>query len=103
VRERLLSRTPVDGIWYVPDSISALDLPGRLITDDADFQSLDELKAARYMTSRSLQIRALLIEKFAHDGKGDAIRASFQHVGQWHMELVPGSDYQLWTADLKEN
>jgi hypothetical protein len=103
VRERLLSRTPVDGIWYVPDPISALDLPGRLITTEADFQPLDELKSARYATSRPLQIRALLIEKFAHDGKGDAIRASFQHAGPWHMEPVPDSDYQLWTADLKEN
>lgn len=102
VRERLLSRTPADQIWYVPDPISALDLPGRLITTDADFQPLEELAAARYTTSHPLQIRALLIEKFAHDGKGDAIRASFPQAGPWHMERIPDSDYQLWTADLKE-
>jgi hypothetical protein len=103
VRERLLSRTPIDGIWYVPDPVSALDLPGRLITTDADFQPLDELKAAQYATSRPLSLRALLIEKFAHDGKGDAIRGSFHDAGPWHMETVTGSDYQLWTADLKEH
>jgi hypothetical protein len=103
VRERLLSRTPADGIWYVPDPISALDLPGRLITTEADFQPLDELRAAQYTTSRPLKVCALLIEKFAHDGKGGAIRASFRQAGPWQMELVPGSDYQLWTADLKEN
>ncbi|HET9830433.1 MAG TPA: hypothetical protein VFP91_01930 [Vicinamibacterales bacterium] len=103
VRERLLSRTAAAEIWYVPDSISALDLPGRLITTEADFQPLAELEAARYKTSRPLQLRALLIEKFAHDGKGDAIRASFPQAGPWQKEIVPGSDYQLWTSDLKEH
>ena len=103
VRERLLSRTSGDGIWYVPDPISALDIPGRLITTDADFQPLAELEAARYTTSRPIQLRALLIEKFAHDGKGDAIRASFPQAGPWRNERVTGSDYQLWTSDLKEH
>jgi hypothetical protein len=103
VRERLLSRTSGDGIWYVPDPISALDIPGRLITTDADFQPLAELEAARYTTSRPFQLRALLIEKFAHDGKGDAIRSSFPQAGPWHNERVAGSDYQLWTSDLKEH
>jgi hypothetical protein len=49
-----------------------------------------------------MEVRALLIEKFAHDGKADAIRASFPQAGPWKMEPIPGSDYQLWTADLKE-
>ena len=102
VRERLLSGTRGSEIWYVPDPISALDLPGPAITTQADFQRLEELRAARYVTSRPLEVRALLIDKFAHDGKADAIRASFPQAGAWRMQAVPGSDYQLWTADLKE-
>ncbi len=103
VREQLLSGSTPDVIWYVPDPISALDLPGRAITTTADFDTLDELKAARYVTSRPARVRVLLTDKFAHDGKADAIRASFPQAGPWHMQHVDGSDYQLWTAHLKEN
>jgi hypothetical protein len=102
VRGRLLSHTTHAAIWYVPDPVSALDLPGRLITTTADFEPLAELKAARYVSSRAVEVRALLTEKFARDGKADAIRASLQHAGPWKMESIPSSDYQLWTANLKE-
>jgi hypothetical protein len=59
------------------------------------------LKAYRYTSSRPLEIRALLTEKFARDGKGEVIRASLPQAGPWTSERIPASDYRLWTADLK--
>jgi hypothetical protein len=101
VREALLATvTPAD-VWYLPEPISALDLPGRAIVSAADFDPIDRLRATRFMTSRPVRVNALLPARFEANGKGAAIRASFPQAGPWTRTAIARSDYVMWTSDLR--
>ncbi len=101
VRETLLARvTPVD-VWYLPEPISSLDLPGRAVITAADFTAIEELRAARFITSRPVRVNALLPARFEANGKGPVIRASFPQAGEWRRAEIPQSEYLLWTSELR--
>ena len=101
VREWLLARvTPAD-VWYMPEPISLLDLPGRAIITGADFESIDDVRAQKFTTTRPIRVNALLPSRFERNGKGQAVRASFPQAGLWTRTEIPQSDYALWTTDLR--
>lgn len=83
-------------VWYVPDPLTALDLPDPLLITHADFEPLEQLAAARY--SGPASVCALLPPRFEGNGKGPAIRASFTDVKRWQRLRVPGAAYDLWVG-----
>jgi hypothetical protein len=89
-----------DAVWYVPDPLTALELPRRLITTDADFQAVESLRQMRYIGR--LRVCALLPPKFETNDKGPAIRASFRDVTGWNRHRVVNSAYDLWIAGPAE-
>lgn len=93
-------------IWYVPEALSALDLPGRAIVTHADFYGglQDEiLQQQDFHTSIPLRVRALLPSSFEENGKGLLIRASFVQASQWIDKEIEGCNYILWTSSLINN
>jgi hypothetical protein len=83
-------------IWYVPDPLTALELKRRLITTEADFQSIEQLRQVQYRGR--VRVCALLPPKFEENGKGPAIRASFVDATGWTKHRVAASSYDLWVA-----
>ena len=67
----------------------------------ADFDTIEDVRAIRFSTSRPLRVNALLPTRFERNGKGAAIRASFSQADAWTRTEIPQSDYQLWTSDLR--
>jgi hypothetical protein len=101
VRRDLLSDYhPNTDIWYLPDAISPLDIPGRAIIFSPDFAEIDELRTHHYRSSSPKRILMLLPPSFETNGKGPVIRQSFPQATVWTRREVTGCNYQLWVATL---
>jgi len=101
VRDRLLRYFSADtDIWYIPEPMSALDLPGRAIITHADFEDKNELERRRYISRMPLRIHALLPPIFEANGKGQIIRKSFVQAKNWVMTKIDGCNYFVWTATI---
>jgi len=90
-------------IWYIPESISALDLPGRAIVSHADFYGgLQDaiLQHQDFHTSIPLRVRVLLPPSFEDNGKGLLIRSSFVQAHEWIRQEIEGCNYIQWTSTL---
>jgi hypothetical protein len=92
---------PKTDVWYLPEPISALNIPGRTIVRAADFMTTEELKRDSFLTSAPLRMRVLLPAKFENDGKGPIIRNSFPQAGVWQSRRIEGCNYVLWETWLK--
>jgi hypothetical protein len=92
---------PQTDVWYVPDPLTALDIPGRAIQAHADFEPPEELARRTYRTSVPLRVQALLPPKLEDNGKGPIIRASFPQAEAWQPTQIAGSEYVLWTTILR--
>jgi len=101
VRRTLLARGRRDDVWYLMEPLSALDLPVRAIITGADFRDPDDLQADRFFTSRPVRVHALLPSRFEANGKGPIVRGSFPQAADWASTPIAGSDYVLWTTDLR--
>jgi hypothetical protein len=83
-------------VWFVPDPVTALDLPGRAIVDDV---ALTRLPArSSFHSSAPIRVRALLPMEFEQNGLGDVVRARFDGAGGWSETLVRESRYAVWTT-----
>jgi len=91
---------PSGDVWYLPDPIHSLDLPGRAILRGPLFDSVATLKMERFCTSTPLRARVLLPNDFETNQKGPVIRAAFPQARHWTSGAVPHSNYSLWTAEL---
>jgi hypothetical protein len=91
---------PATDVWYLVEPLTTLDLRGRTIVRPADFIELNFLRRERFLTSRRMRVHALLPPRFEHNGKGTAIRASFPQAIAWSRSVVPGAEYDAWTAVL---
>jgi hypothetical protein len=81
-------------IWYIPEPLTSIELEGRMVITDADFESLEDIAALRF--HGDVPVCALMPPKFETNGKGAAIRNSFVDIAQWTRRLVPGAAYDLW-------
>jgi len=101
VRDRLLQDFSSDtDIWYFSSPVTALSFSQRAIFRDADFDSLDELKQDKFISSSPLHVHALLLPRFESNGKGQTIRDSFVQAGKWEKTQIDGCNYILWTTTL---
>jgi hypothetical protein len=101
VRERLLAEFDLDhDIFYLPDPLTAIALPGRTIVRQADFLSIQQLQGDHFVTSRPLRILALIPPEFEKNGKAAVIRHSFPQAELWTHHEIPGCNYVLWIAVL---
>jgi hypothetical protein len=91
---------PAIDVWYVPEPLTALDLPGRIIVRDADFMPLDQLRE-HFLTSRPIRVHALLPPRFENNGRAAAIRGSFPQATGWSRSLLAGAEYDVWTTMLQ--
>jgi hypothetical protein len=89
-------------VWYLPEPLTALDLPGRVIIRHSDFLSADKLKEPFY-TTRPVRVRLLLPPRFEENGKGATIRGNFPQASLWTSKAIPGMNYVEWTATLPVN
>lgn len=87
-------------VWYLPEPMSALDLPGRAVMVDADFLEPGQLALHQYRTSTSLRVFALLPHQFDVNGKGAIIRSSFVGAGDWTRAALANCSYVLWRSTL---
>ncbi len=88
---------PVTDVWYSYDSITGLDLPGRV------WSSADNLELPRaFHASRPLRVTALIARRFELDGRGPAIRAMFRGAARWSRTTVPDSNDDVWTTVIAE-
>ena len=91
---------PATDVWYLPEPISALNIPGRTIVRPADFMELTDLERDIFRTSQTIRLRVLLPPKFETNGKGPLIRSSFIHAGPWTSKSIPGCNYLLWESRM---
>ena len=101
LRILLQDYSPAQDVWYAPDGVTALFLPGRMVIRQADFQPLERLRSEVFRTAVPLRVLVLLPRHFEQDGKGIAIRSSFVQAKQWRKLEVPGCDYIRWAAELQ--
>jgi hypothetical protein len=94
--ELLQEYDPRIDIWYVPDPVTALDLPGRVIIEDVALTRVPAL--ASYHTSARVRVRALVPTEFEQNGLGDVVRASFVGPVAWTKSPLNGSRYAVWTT-----
>jgi len=90
-----------NGVWYLTDPNSALDLEGRAIIVHADMMPLETLASASYSASRPIRVFALLPPHFEDNGKGPAIRRSFLGAHDWQHSVIPGCKSTLWVAVME--
>ncbi|MEG4604484.1 hypothetical protein QUA86_04485 [Microcoleus sp. F6_B6] len=91
-------------IWYLPDPVAALDLPGRAIITHADFYGgLQDTNLHRqaFYTSIPLRVHVLLPPSFEDNGKGAAIRSSFPQADEWIYREIEESNYVKWISTLE--
>ena len=94
---------PTTDVWYLVEPLTALDLPGRSIIRHADFVALGALRRDRFATSRRIRVHALLPPRFEDNGKAAAIRGAFTQATGWSRSVIPGAEYDAWTAVLEPN
>jgi len=99
--ELLRDYRPASDIWYFPEPVTALDLPGRALISFADFIDIQELQKVRYHCPVSKRVRLLVSPRLELNGKGPVIRQSFPQAGVWTRKEIPGSNYLLWEATLQ--
>ncbi len=92
---------PATDIWYIPEPISSLDIPGRSIITHADFIDLASLQKQKYLSSFPYRVRVLTPYYFEENGKGQAIRASFVQAQGWSKKKIPASNYICWITTLR--
>jgi hypothetical protein len=92
--QRACEAAPRPVVWYVPESLTSLELHGPMVVTHADFEPLAELAARRYRGR--VAVCALLPRTFERTGKGPAIRASFVDVSTWRRRPIPAAEYDLW-------
>ncbi|WP_333411355.1 hypothetical protein [Microcoleus sp. F10-B6] len=91
-------------IWYLPDPVAALDLPGRAIITHADFYGgLQDTNLHRqaFYTSIPLRVHVLLPPRFEDNGKGALIRSSFPQADEWICREIEESNYVKWISTLE--
>ena len=88
------------GVWYVPDPVTALQLPGRKIIRVPDFTAVFELQAERFVSTRPVRISLLLPYHFEENGKGKIIRRSFSAVDHWEQQFVPMCALSKWNGNV---
>jgi len=102
VRNKLIQDfIPSEDIWYLPEPVSALDIPGRAIIGFADFTDCAELRRAEYSSSRPLRVHVLIPDYFEKNMKGPAIRSSFLKADGWSKRYIEGCKYVCWTTVLR--
>jgi hypothetical protein len=100
-RELLKDYQPATDIWYLPDNITSLDIPGRAIICSPDFGTIPYLLSFRYQSPVTKRIRMLLPPSFESNGKGPVIRRTFPQAQKWTCRDIPGCHYLLWETTLK--
>lgn len=100
-RALIAARAPLPAVWYSPEALTALDLPGRVVVGDADFGSGETLAAKRAWTSGPLAVFALLSPDLERDGRGEAIRSGFRGAEAWVSRQPADCAYTLWTTTLR--
>jgi hypothetical protein len=93
VVERFAATTDV---WYSDNAITALDIPGRVLSGVDERYGADEFRSAR-----RLRITALIQTKLEPIGVGDSIRARFRGAGAWTETTLPGAAVNAWTTVLE--
>ena len=101
LKSLLQDYSPGKDVWYAPDGITALFLPGRMVIRQADFQPLEQLRREVFRTSVPLRVLVLLPRHFEQNGKGIAIRSSFVQAKTWAKLETPGCSYIRWAAELE--
>jgi len=99
--ELLKDYSPDRDVWYAPDGLTALFMPGRMMVRQADFESLEHLRGEVFKTSVPLRVLVLLPRHFEQNGKGVAIRSSFVQAERWEKLEIPGCDDIRWAAELE--
>jgi hypothetical protein len=92
---------PASDVWYLTEPMSALDLKGRAIIRDADFLEVDKLRLDSFHTTRAIRVHVLLPPRFESNSKGETIRGAFPQAVAWRHDVIPGSLYDRWIADLR--
>jgi glycosyltransferase involved in cell wall biosynthesis len=83
-------------VWYSDNAITALDLPGRVLSGVDERYGADEFRS-----TRRLRITALIQTKLEPTGNGAAIRALFKGAGPWTETTFPGALANVWTSVLE--
>lgn len=91
---------PGSDVWYLPDPLSSLDLPGRQILSLADFVPIEMLQQHSYVTTRPLRAHILALPQFAKDGKLQAIQQSFVQSTGWKRVPLTHTTFEHWVSDL---
>jgi hypothetical protein len=87
---------PATDVWYLPDPVTALDLPGRAIVDDVALTRVPVLSS--FQSSAPVRVRALLPPEFEQNGLGEVVRAAFAGTAAWTESPRNGSRYVIWTT-----
>lgn len=93
VVERFAATTDV---WYSDNAITALDIPGRVLSGVDERYGADEFRS-----TRRLRITALIQSKLEPTGDGADIRARFKGAGPWTETTIPGALLNAWTSVLE--
>ncbi len=102
VRARLEREFCADtDIWYFPDMLSTLDIPGRALNLPHDyFLELIGLHNRSFSTSRPLRAQVLLPQDRDKAETNRLILAAFVQAQTWERREIPGCNYTLWSAWL---
>ena len=93
---------PASDVWYLTEAFTAMDLPGRVILQHADFLSASAL-TDDYRTSQKVRVHLLLPSWFEENGKGAIIRRDFAGAGNWSSRTLASMNYVEWTATVLPN
>jgi hypothetical protein len=94
--------SPKTDIWYLTDPVTALNLNGRAIITHADFETIEELRERKYTAKSTLRVFALLPPHFEENGKGDAIRKSFNNAETWTKLNIDKCKFNVWMTTLEK-
>ena len=90
-------------VWYIPDPVSSLDIPGRAVIRSAVFTDLPRLEAERFRNFKTMRALILLSPDLEKSGRADLIRHSFVNAEEWTVIPIPDSPYRLWISTLRPN
>jgi len=91
---------PATDVWFLPDPVSALDIPGRAMIEHVDYTYLSSLQKQKLLTRSPCRVHALIPVYCEENGKAEAIRAAFVQAQGWSKKVIEDSDYACWTTTL---
>ena len=97
----LRSQATPNDVWLLGYGNTTFEITGRHLV--RYFFNSDEAATyarRRFATRRPVRVCLLIDQVLETDGRGPGLRAQFSGASSWHLEAVPRSSLNLWTAEL---